>query len=91
MRDKERWAQVVKCVHFFESALDDRAAAKRTVASTFSETHECNECHNTFASERALAAHAQRAHGYKTEWSKRVHDSGEAQRAKRLFTREIVC
>ena len=44
MRDKARWAQVVKSLHFFESALDDRAAAKRTVAATLSKTHECNEC-----------------------------------------------
>ena len=73
MRDKGRWAQVVKSVHFSESALDDGAAAKRTVAATLSKTHECNVCHNKFASERALAAHAQRAHGYRTEWSKQTH------------------
>ena len=34
MRDKGRCSQVLKSVHFFESALDDRAAAKRTVAAT---------------------------------------------------------
>ena len=34
------------------------------------------QCHNKFASEPALAAHAQRADGYRTEWSKRVDDSG---------------
>ena len=33
MRDKERWAQIVKSVHFFESALDNRAAMKRTIAA----------------------------------------------------------
>ena len=43
MRDKERWAQIVQSVHFFESALDDRAAAKRTVAASLSQTYECNE------------------------------------------------
>ena len=37
MRDKERWAQIVKSVHFIESALDNnRAAMKRTVAATLS-------------------------------------------------------
>ena len=33
MRDKERWAQIVKSVQFFESALDNRAAMKRTACS----------------------------------------------------------
>ena len=33
MRDKERWAQIVKSVHFFESALDNRAAMKSTTAA----------------------------------------------------------
>ena len=54
----------------------DRAAAKRTDAATLSKTHECNECHNKFASGRALAAHAKRTHVYRTAWSKRVDDSG---------------
>ena len=34
MRDNGRWAQRVKYVHFFESAVDGRAAAKRTAAAT---------------------------------------------------------
>ena len=38
MRDKERWVQIVKSVRFFESALEFRAAAKRTVAATLSTT-----------------------------------------------------
>ena len=89
MRDKGRWAQVVKSVHFFESALDGRAAAKRTVAATLSKTHECNECHNKFASERASAAHAHRAHGYRTEWSNRVDDSGVCPVCKATFHTRI--
>ena len=63
MRDKERWPRMVKSVHFFESVLDNRAALKRTVAATLSKTCVCNECNNKFASERALAAHAQKAQG----------------------------
>ena len=89
MRDKGRWAKVVKSVHFFESALDDRAAAKRTVAATLSKTHDCNACHNKFASERASAAHAQRAHGYRTEWSKRVDDSSVCPVCKATFQTRI--
>ena len=90
LRDKGRWAQRVKSVHFFEPARDDRAAVKWTVAATLSKTHECNEFHNMFASERALAAHAQKAHGYRTEWSKRVDDSGVCPVCKATFTREFV-
>ena len=60
VRDKERWAQIVKSVHFFESALDFRAAMKGTVAATLSKTCVCSV----------------RVHGYRTEWSKRVDDSG---------------
>ena len=33
MWDKERWTQTVKSAHFFESALDNRAAMKRTAAT----------------------------------------------------------
>ena len=58
MRDKQRWAQIVKSVHFFESALDNRAARKRTVAATLSKACVCGVCDKKFASERALAAHA---------------------------------
>ena len=72
MRDKERWAQIVKSVHFFESALDNRAAMKRTVAAMLSKACVCGVCDKKFASERALAAYAYRVHGYRTEWSKRV-------------------
>ena len=75
MRDKERWAQIVKSVHFFESALDNRAAMMRTVAATLSKA----------SSERASAAHAQRVHGYRTEWSKRVDDSGVCPVCKATF------
>ena len=66
MRDKERWAQIVKSVHFFESALDNRASMKRSKACV------CSVCNQRFASELASAAHAQRVHWYRTEWSKRV-------------------
>ena len=76
MRDKERWAQIVKSVHFFESALDNRAAMKRTVAATLSKACVCSVCDKKFASERALAAPAQTVHGHRTEWSRRVDDSG---------------
>ena len=62
------WSQIVKIVHFFVSALDDRAAAKRTVGAKLSKTHECTECHNNFASVRAQYAHAQRVHGYRTDF-----------------------
>ena len=89
MRDKGRWAQVVKSVHFFESALDDRFSAKRTVAATLSKTHDCIACHNKFASERASAAHAQRAHGYRTERSKRVDDSSVCPVCKATFQTRI--
>ena len=68
---------MVKSVHFFESVLDNRGALKRTVAATLSKTCVCNECNNKFASERALAAHAQRAQGHRTEWSMCVDDSGD--------------
>ena len=61
---------IVKSVHFFESALDNRAAKK-------------------FASERALAAHAQRVHGYRTEWSKRIDDSGVCPVCKATFHTRI--
>ena len=37
-RDKERYAQIVNSVHFSESALDNRAAMKRTLAATLSKT-----------------------------------------------------
>ena len=40
MRDKVRWAQIVKSVHFYESVLDDRAAAKRAVAANVGQS-EC--------------------------------------------------
>ena len=76
MRDKVRWTQIVKSVHIFESILDDRAAAKRAVAATLCKASVCRECGKAFASERALAAHSQRVHWYRTEWSKRVDDSG---------------
>ena len=49
---------------------------KRTVAATLSKAWVCSVCNKKFASERALATHAQRVHGYRTEWSKRVDDSG---------------
>ena len=74
-------------MHFFESAVDGRAAAKRTAAATWSKTHECNECNNKFAC--ALAAHAQRAHGYRTEWSKRGDDSGVCPVCKATFRTRI--
>ena len=89
MRDKERWAQIVKSVHFFESALDDRAAMKRTVAATLSKACVCSVCNEKFASERALAAHAQRVHGYRTEWSKRVDGSGVCPVCKATFHTRI--
>ena len=60
MKDNERWAQIVKSVHFFESALDNRAAMKRTIAAALSKSCECSVCSMKFASERALAAHSQR-------------------------------
>ena len=82
MIDEERWSQIVTTVHFFESALDDREAAKRTLAATMGKTHQRPECHDKFASERALYAHAQRMHGYRTGWSKRVDDSGVCQTHK---------
>ena len=91
MRDKSRWAQVVKSAHFFESALDDRAAAKRTVAATLSKTHECNVCHNKFASERAVAAHAQGPIGTERSGANALTIQAFVQCAKRLFTREFVC
>ena len=69
MSDKERWAQIVKSVHFSESAMDNRTAMKRTVAVTLSKTCVYSVCNKKFASERASAAHAQRVHGYRTEWS----------------------
>ena len=40
----KRWAQVVESVHFFESALDDRAAMSRTVAATLSKACVCSVC-----------------------------------------------
>ena len=89
MRDKERWAQIVKSVHFFESALDNRAAMKRTVAATLSKACVCSVCDKKFASERALAADAQRVHGERTEWSKRVDDSGVCPVCKATFHTRI--
>ena len=89
MRDKERWAQMVKSVQFFESALDNRAAMKRTVAATLSKACVCGVCDKKFASERALAAHAQRVHGYRIEWSKRVDDSGVCPVCKATFHTRI--
>ena len=89
MRDKERWAQIVKSVHFFESALDNRLAMKSTVAATLSKACVCSVCDKKFASERALAAHAQRVHGYRTEWSKRVDDSGVCPVCKATFHTRI--
>ena len=41
-------------MHFFESALDDGAAAKRTVAATLTKTHECNECQSKRADESGV-------------------------------------
>ena len=38
-----------------------------------------------FAPERALAIHAQRAHGYRTEWSKRIDASGFCLACKAIF------
>ena len=49
----------------------------------------CSVCNKKFASERALAAHAQRAHGYRTEWSKRVDDSGVCPVCKATFHTRI--
>ena len=89
MRDKERWVQKVKSVHFFESALDNRAAMKRTVAATLSKACVYGVCDKKFASERALAAQAQRVHGYRTEWSKRVDDSGVCPVCKATFHTRI--
>ena len=89
MRDKERWAQIVKSVHFYESVLDDRAAAKRAVAATLIKASMCGTCGKAFASERALAAHDQRTHGYRTEWSKRVDDSGVCPACKATFHTRI--
>ena len=89
MKDSERWAQIVKSVHFFESALDNRAAMKRTIAAALSKSCECNVCSMKFASERALAAHSQRVHGYRTEWSKRVDDSGVCPVCKATFHTRI--
>ena len=89
MRDKERWAQIVKSVHFFESALDNRAAMKRTIAAALSKACECSVCNMKFASERALAAHSQRVHGYRTDWSKRVDDSGVCPVCKATFHTRI--
>ena len=80
MRDKERWAQIVKSVHFFESALDNRAAMKRTIAAALSKACECSVCNMKFASERALAAHSQRV---------RVDDSGVCLVCKATFHTRI--
>ena len=89
MRDKERWAQVVKSLHLFESALDNRAAVKRTVAATLSKACVCSVCNKKFASERALAVHAQRVHGYRKARSKRVDDSGVCPVCKATFHTRI--
>ena len=89
MRDKERWTQIVKSVHFFESVLDDRAATKRAVAATLSKASVCGACGKAFASERALAAHAQRVRGYRTEWSKRGDDSSVCPVCKAIFRTRI--
>ena len=85
--DKERWAQMVKSVHFFESAVDNRAAMKS--AATLSKACVCSVCNRKFASERALAARTQRVHGYRTEWSKRVDDSGVCPVCKATFHTRI--
>ena len=66
--DKERWAQIVKSVHVFESAVDNRAAMKS--AATLSKACVSSVCNKKFASERASAARTQRVHGYSTEWSR---------------------
>ena len=41
---------------------------KRMFAATLNKACVCSVCDKKFASERALAAHAQRVHGYRTEW-----------------------
>ena len=46
-------------------------------------------CHNKYASRRALSAHAQRAHGNRTEWSKRIDDSGVCEARKAIFHTRI--
>ena len=91
MKDLGQWTHAVKSVHFFKSALDDRAAAKRAVVATLSKTHECNECHNKFASERALTARAQRAMGTERSGANALTFQAFVQCAKRLFKREFVC
>ena len=91
MRDKERWAQIVKFAHFFESALDNRAAMKRTTAATLSKACVFSVCNKKFASERAFAAHARSAHGYRTERSKRADDSGVCPACRETFTPESEC
>ena len=62
---------------------------KRTVAATLTKTCVCSVCNKKFASQRALAAHAQRVHGYRTDWSKRVDDSSVFPVCKATFHTRI--
>ena len=49
----------------------------------------CCVCNKKFVSERASVALAQRLHGYSTEWSKRVDDSGVCPVRKATFHKRI--
>ena len=67
------WASSVRTLHFFESALDRTASGCTDPVVC---AHECPECHEMFASARALCAHRMKRHGVVNAWSRRVDSSG---------------
>ena len=78
-------SQIVKSVHFSSRFSMTELLRRGRLPQRWAKLTNAPSVTAKFAPERALAVDAQRAHGYRTEWSKRIDASGVCPACKAIF------